>query len=78
MLVVTPEAQAPYLEQRFQVQQYRENDLNPVIIVVIRVPRFLIVFEAHRRSGNTVCQNCAHHHHAELRRPEDRLTDWGG
>lgn len=56
MLVVTPESQTPYLEERFQVQEYREGDLGPIIIIVIYicVSRFFVVLEAHRCGGDTV------------------------
>lgn len=74
MLVITAESEAPYLEQRFEVQEYRERDLRIVILVIVRVPWLLVVFEAHCCCGDAVRQNRAHHHHTKLRRPQDGMA----
>lgn len=78
MLKVTPEAQAPYLEESLEVEKYREGDFSIVIIAVVCVSRLLVVLEAHCRGSDTVRQDRAHHHHAKVRWSEDSVTiRWG-
>lgn len=67
VFVITAKSETPDLEQRLKIQEYSERDLGVVIVIVVRVPGLLIVFEAHSRGGNAICQNHEHHHHAKLR-----------
>lgn len=55
VLVITAKSETPDLEQCLKVQEYSERDLGVVIVIVVRVPWLLIVFEAHGRGGNAIC-----------------------
>lgn len=74
VFVVASKAQAPDLEKRFQIEEYREHDLQVIIGVVIGNFRSFDIREIHRRRCDTVGQNGEHDEHAEMRRPQDRVA----
>lgn len=68
MLVVATPSQAIDFEQRLQVEEECEHQLNVIVMFIKHGSRPSIVLEMHARCYNTIGQNDGHHDHAEVRR----------